>query len=570
MRRLTTLFIILILFGTITQFTLISAQNYDKPVNNGEKDDDRNNVYLDENPLDNLDSSLIFQEKYSRQNGEEFFIESLNIYGEVGRCYVSFVFTERLTVINDQAILRIPGIDDADPFYRNTTLLLQLQVGTLDVETLPLLWILSGVIPNVKSNGGASFSFFNRTVPNDSMQRIESNLESMGENFIYTLSEASESYNITAHNWFIDPEELSSFKTSIRGFIPTEGLGSLFQESLLDDDESDFWMLSIFHENYFGSDSSSINTVIALTFQKDLSVIEPLSLDNIFGVESVTASPDSSNSSINVFAPVFKADGYYPFENGTDYTVYVISVDIDATSFPGMPEDLAKGIISYMIFIEPGKTLDRLEVNYNPHILSAYLSLISPATYPILDINLETIQENEENFTITINIHNEGTDNAYNISLISIIYGSNVTITPVNGEIQTTTEESLVLVNTTINQLQEDQETKVFFQAKIPDIKSEYVFLPVTVIYDTDKQYDPNVFQFLTNIIGYLPGLNETILPELGESVDYVGFSTSNYVPNYEEEGDSTLLYAAIIITAAVAIAILAYVFITRKRKIEQ
>ncbi len=566
MRRLTTLFIILILFGTFTQFALTSAQNYDKTVNNGEKDDD-NHVYLDENLLYDLDSSLIFREKYSRQNGEEFFFESLNIYGEVARCYVSFVFTERLTVTDDQAILRIPGIDDADPFYRNTTLLLQLQVGALDVETLPLLWILSGVIPNVKSNGEASFSFFNRTVPGDSVQRIESNLESMGENFIYTLSETSEKYNITAHNWFIDPEELSSFKTSIRGLIPTEGLGSLFQESLLD--ESDFWMLSIFHENYFGSENSSINTVFALTFQKDLSVIEPLSLDNIFGVESVTASPDSSNTSINVFAPVFKADGYYPFENGTDYTVYVISVDIDTTSFPGMPADLASGIIGYMIFIEPGKTLDRLEVNYNPHILSAYLSLISPTTYPILDINLETIQENEENFTITITIHNKGTDNAYNISLVSLIYGSNATITPISGEIQTTTEESLVLVNTTIDQILGDKETKVSFQAKIPDIKDEYVFLPVTAIYDTNQQYDPIVFDFLSNITEYIPVLNETI-PELGESVNYIGFSTSNYAANYEEEeGDSTLLYAAIGITAAVAIAILAYVFITRKRKIK-
>ena len=566
MRRLTTLFIILILFGTFTQFALTSAQNYDKTVNNGEKDDD-NHVYLDENLLYDLDSSLIFREKYSRQNGEEFFFESLNIYGEVARCYVSFVFTERLTVTDDQAILRIPGIDDADPFYRNTTLLLQLQVGALDVETLPLLWILSGVIPNVKSNGEASFSFFNRTVPGDSVQRIESNLESMGGNFIYTLSETSEKYNITAHNWFIDPEELSSFKTSIRGLIPTEGLGSLFQESLLD--ESDFWMLSIFHENYFGSENSSINTVFALTFQKDLSVIEPLSLDNIFGVESVTASPDSSNTSINVFAPVFKADGYYPFENGTDYTVYVISVDIDATSFPGMPADLASGIIGYMIFIEPGKTLDRLEVNYNPHILSAYLSLISPTTYPILDINLETIQENEENFTITITIHNKGTDNAYNISLVSLIYGSNATITPISGEIQTTTEESLVLVNTTIDQILGDKETKVSFQAKIPDIKDEYVFLPVTAIYDTNQQYDPIVFDFLSNITEYIPVLNETI-PELGESVNYIGFSTSNYAANYEEEeGDSTLLYAAIGITAAVAIAILAYVFITRKRKIK-
>lgn len=566
MRRLTTLFIILILFGTFTQFALTSAQNYDKTVNNGEKDDD-NHVYLDENLLYDFDSPLIFREKYSRQNGEEFFFESLNIYGEVGRCYVSFVFTERLTVTDDQAILRIPGIDDADPFYRNTTLLLQLQVGALDVETLPLLWILSGVIPNVKSNGEASFSFFNRTVPGDSVQRIESNLESMGENFIYTLSETSEKYNITAHNWFIDPEELSSFKTSIRGLIPTEGLGSLFQESLLD--ESDFWMLSIFHENYFGSENSSINTVFALTFQKDLSVIEPLSLDNIFGVESVTASPDSSNTSINVFAPVFKADGYYPFENGTDYTVYVISVDIDTTSFPGMPADLASGIIGYMIFIEPGKTLDRLEVNYNPHILSAYLSLISPTTYPILDINLETIQENEENFTITITIHNKGTDNAYNISLVSLIYGSNATITPISGEIQTTTEESLVLVNTTIDQILGDKETKVSFQAKIPDIKDEYVFLPVTAIYDTNQQYDPIVFDFLSNITEYIPVLNETI-PELGESVNYIGFSTSNYAANYEEEeGDSTLLYAAIGITAAVAIAILAYVFITRKRKIK-
>jgi len=566
MRRLTTLFIILILFGTFTQFALTSAQNYDKTVNNGEKDDD-NHVYLDENLLYDLDSSLIFREKYSRQNGEEFFFESLNIYGEVARCYVSFVFTERLTVTDDQAILRIPGIDDADPFYRNTTLLLQLQVGALDVETLPLLWILSGVIPNVKSNGEASFSFFNRTVPGDSVQRIESNLESMGGNFIYTLSETSEKYNITAHNWFIDPEELSSFKTSIRGLIPTEGLGSLFQESLLD--ESDFWMLSIFHENYFGSENSSINTVFALTFQKDLSVIEPLSLDNIFGVESVTASPDSSNTSINVFAPVFKADGYYPFENGTDYTVYVISVDIDATSFPGMPADLASGIIGYMIFIEPGKTLDRLEVNYNPHILSAYLSIISPTTYPILDINLEKIQENEENFTITITIHNIGTNSSYNISLVSLIYGSNATITPISGEIQTTTEENLVLVNTTINELQEDEEAKVSFQAKIPDIKDEYVFLPVTAIYDTNQQYDPIVFDFLSNITEYIPVLNETI-PELGESVNYIGFSTSNYAANYEEEeGDSTLLYAAIGITAAVAIAILAYVFITRKRKIK-